>query len=401
MTDAATPSRTRKRNIARRIIDRPEVGALIGLAVVWTLFAILGGGSGFLTDLGTASYLDVATQVGIIGTSVTLLLIAGEFDLSIGSMVGFSGMVIALGVTQAGWPLWLALVVAFAIAIAYGAAVGWLVVRTGIPSFIVTLAGLFLLRGATIGFSRAIAQQPYIGGVKDAVEGDPLYNLFAGDLVGTLDKGFAWWMLLMVLGTILLTKTRFGNWIFASGGSAAAARASGVKVGQVKVLLFVACSASATLLATINVLSLGSADSFRGQGKEFEAAITAVIGGTSLSGGAGSVVGTAIGALTLGVVRQGLFFAGVDSDWYQAVLGLIPARRRAHQPPCPTGCARGLTDAAGRCCPHHRGARHLALLRQPHGARRRVHVGPGRRGRLSAGRQRRWQVDPHQDHLGL
>lgn len=323
MAEEVIASRARRRSPARRLVDRPEVGALIGLGVVWTLFAILGGGSGFLNELGIASYLDVATQVGIIGTSVTLLLIAGEFDLSIGSMVGFSGMVIALGVTQAGWPLWLALVVAFAISIAYGAAVGWLVVRTGLPSFIVTLAGLFLLRGATIGFSRAIAQQPYIGGVKDAVEGDPLNSLFTGDLIGTLDKGFAWWVVITILGAILLTKTRFGNWIFAAGGSSTAARASGVKVGQVKVLLFMACAASATLLATINVLQLGSADSFRGQGKEFEAAITAVIGGTALSGGAGSVVGTAIGALTLGVVRQGLFFAGVDADWYQAVLGLI------------------------------------------------------------------------------
>ena len=323
MAEAVIASRQRSRNIARRLIDRPEVGALIGFAVVWTLFAIVGGGSGFLTDLGVASYLDVAAQVGIIGTSVTLLLIAGEFDLSIGSMIGFSGMVIGLGTTQAGWPLWLALLVAFGIAIGYGAIVGWLVVRTGLPSFIVTLAGLFLLRGATIGFSRAIAQQPYIGGIKDAVEGDPLAGLFAGDLIGTLDKSFAWWMLLMVLGTILLTKMRFGNWIFASGGSATAARAQGVKVGQVKVLLFMFCAASATLLAAINVLTLGSADSFRGQGKEFEAAITAVIGGTSLSGGIGSVVGTAIGSLTLGVVRQGLFFAGVDADWYQAVLGLI------------------------------------------------------------------------------
>ena len=145
-------------SLIRRLIDRPEVGAAIGLAAVWVFFAIFGGGSGFLTERGTATYLDVATQVGIIGTTVTLLLIGGEFDLSIGSMVGFAGMIIALGVTKAGWPLWLSLLVALAFALAYGFAIGWLVMRTGIASFIITLGGLFLLRGATIGFSRTIAQ---------------------------------------------------------------------------------------------------------------------------------------------------------------------------------------------------------------------------------------------------
>ncbi len=320
---AAASGRVRHVSLSRRFVDRPEVGAAIGLAAVWLLFAVFGGGSGFLTERGTASYLDVATQVGIIGTTVTLLLIGGEFDLSIGSMVGFAGMIIALGVTQAGWPLWLSLLCALAFALAYGFAIGLLVVRTGIASFIVTLGGLFLLRGATIGFSRTIAHQPYIGGVRKAVGDDPLGKLFTGELIPGLNAGFAWWMAIMAVGAFVLTKTRFGNWIFAVGGSAAAARASGVPVARVKIILFMAVAASGALLAAVQVLTIGSANSFRGQGKEFEAAITAVIGGTSLSGGAGSIVGTAIGALTLGVVRQGLFFAGVDFDWYQAVLGLM------------------------------------------------------------------------------
>ncbi len=323
MTMALPHSRVRRVSLAHRIVERPEVGAAIGLTVVWSFFAILGGQSGFLTERGVASYLEIATQVGIVSTTVTLLLIAGEFDLSIGSMVGFSGMIIALGTTQAHWPLWVALLVALSFSLAYGYAVGLLVVRVGVPSFIITLAGLFLLRGATIGFSRTIAQQPYIGGVKQAIGNDPLQYLFSGDLIGSLDDGFAWWIGLTVVAAIILTRTRFGNWIFAAGGSASAARASGVPVDRVKIILFMAVAASGTLLAAIQVLSLGSADSFRGQGKEFEAAITAVIGGTSLSGGAGSIIGTAIGALTLGVVRQGLFFAGIDYDWYQSVLGLM------------------------------------------------------------------------------
>jgi simple sugar transport system permease protein len=323
MTVVPNGTRLRRVSLTSRIVERPEVGAAIGLLIVWVFFAILGRDSGFLTERGTSSYLGIAAEVGIISTSVTLLLIAGEFDLSIGSMVGFSGMIIALGTTQGGWPLWLAIAVALAFALVYGLGVGMLVVRVGVPSFIITLAGLFLLRGATIGFSRTIAQQPYIGGVKKAIGGDPLQYLFSGDLFGSIDKGFAWWLIVVAVASIVLTKTVFGNWIFAVGGSPTAARASGVPVARVKIILFMSVAASGVLLATIQVLSLGSADSFRGQGKEFEAAITAVIGGTALSGGRGSVIGTAIGALTLGVVRQGLFFAGVDYDWYQSVLGLM------------------------------------------------------------------------------
>jgi simple sugar transport system permease protein len=323
MTVVSNGTRLRRVSLASRIVERPEVGAAIGLLIVWVFFAILGHDSGFLTERGTSSYLGIAAEVGIISTSVTLLLIAGEFDLSIGSMVGFSGMIIALGTTQGGWPLWLAIAVALVFALVYGLGVGMLVVRVGVPSFIITLAGLFLLRGATIGFSRTIAQQPYIGGVKKAIGGDPLQYLFAGNLFGSIDKGIAWWLIVVAIASVVLTKTVFGNWIFAVGGSPNAARASGVPVARVKIILFMSVAASGVLLATIQVLSLGSADSFRGQGKEFEAAITAVIGGTALNGGRGSVIGTAIGALTLGVVRQGLFFAGVDYDWYQSVLGLM------------------------------------------------------------------------------
>jgi simple sugar transport system permease protein len=323
MAMALPQSRTRRLSLAQRIVERPEVGAAIGLIVLWAFFAVIGSDSGFLTTRGVSSYLNIAAQVGIVGTTVTLLLIAGEFDLSIGSMVGFTGMIVALGTTQAHWPLWIALSAALGFALVYGWGVGLLVVRARIPSFIVTLAGLFLLRGATIGFSRTIAQQPYIGGVKNVIGDDPLQYVFAGKIAESLDVGFVWWIGLVVLCTVVLTKTKFGNWIFAAGGSPSAARASGVPVARVKIILFMAVAASGVLLAAIQVLSLGSADSFRGQGKEFEAAITAVIGGTSLSGGTGSIVGTAIGALTLGVVRQGLFFVGIDYDWYQAVLGLM------------------------------------------------------------------------------
>ena len=168
---------------------------------------------------------------------------------------------------------------------------------------------------------------------------------------------------------VILTKTKFGNWIFAVGGSASAARASGVPVARVKIILFMAVAASGVLLAAIQVLSLGSADSFRGQGKEFEAAITAVIGGTSLSGGTGSIIGTAIGALTLGIVRQGLFFAGVDYDWYQAILGLMLLAAVLINQYHAAQRAEGLSHGRERQAAHHRGAVGVEVLRHRRCAR--------------------------------
>ena len=126
-----------------------------------------------------------------------------------------------------------------------------------------------------------------------------------------------------LLATFVLQRTRFGNWIYGAGGSAVAARNVGVPVARVKIILFMATAASAALLAVIQVLTFGSGDVLRGDGKEFEAIITAVIGGTLLTGGYGSAIGAVFGALTLGMTRQGLFFAGISADWYLAFLGLL------------------------------------------------------------------------------
>lgn len=318
-----TPDVKQSRSMGSFLRRRPEIGAAIGFFAIWMLFAGLAPDSGFLTARGFASYVNIAAQVGIVATTVTLLLIAGEFDLSIGSVVAFAGMILALGITEGGWPLWLGLLVSFGFSILYGYVVGVLVVYAKIPSFIVTLAGLFLLRGLTTGFAAQIAERPYVSGVTDNLQDDPLMLLFKGSFFGGIDISVIWWIAILILAHIVLNFTRFGNWIYASGGSATAARASGVPVERVKIILFIVVAMSGALLAAVQVLSLSSADSFRGQGKEFEAAITAVIGGTSLLGGIGSVIGTAIGALTLGVLRQGLFFLGIDYAWYQAVLGVM------------------------------------------------------------------------------
>jgi simple sugar transport system permease protein len=314
-------SRTRSTPLYRRLIGRPALGAVVGFLVVWIFFGLTA--NSFFTYGAAATYLNVAAEVGVVAAMVTLLLIGGEFDLSVGAMVGWSGMFCAISIVAWGWPLWLALLGTFGLAALYGVAAGYLVVRTGLPSFMVTLGGLFFLRGLTLGFSRGIIGRAYVEGVTAKVGDDPLMAILSGQFLHGLNITVIWWLLLSALAAYVLARTRLGNWILAVGGSAASARALGVPVARVKILLFVGTAMAAALLGIISALSYGSADPLRGQQKEFEAAIIAIVGGTLLSGGYGSVVGTVFGALTLGVVRQGLFFIGIEADWYQMLLGIV------------------------------------------------------------------------------
>jgi simple sugar transport system permease protein len=249
-------------------------------------------------------------------------MIAGEFDLSVGSMIGAAGVLLALPVTEFGWPLWLALPFTFAAAACIGLINGLLVVRTGVPAFIVTLAALFILRGVTIGVTGLVTDSTQVVGVNEALGDDPLLPLFSGELWG-LPVSVFWWLALTALGTWLLARTRFGNWALATGGDAAAARSTGVPVRRVKVVLFCSTSLAAALVGVLVVLGTGSADVLGGELKEFEAITAAVIGGTLLTGGYGSVVGAAFGALIFGMVSQGIFFTGVAADWFQSVLGAM------------------------------------------------------------------------------
>ena len=320
-TAPAGPSRIRSTPFYRRLAGRPALGAVVGFLVVWIFFGLTA--NSFFTYGAAATYLNVAAEVGVVASMVTLLLIGGEFDLSVGAMVGWSGMFCAISIVAWDWPLWLALVGTFGLAALYGTAAGYLVVRTGLPSFMVTLGGLFFLRGLTLGFSRGIVGRAYVEGVTDKVADDPLLAILSGQFAHGLNITVIWWLLLSALAAYVLARTRFGNWILAVGGSASSARALGVPVNRVKILLFVGTAMAAALLGVISALSYGSADPLRGQQKEFEAAIIAIVGGTLLSGGYGSVVGTVFGALTLGVVRQGLFFIGIEADWYQMLLGIV------------------------------------------------------------------------------
>lgn len=332
-TSSATAGHERLRPVSplRMLLSRPELGAVVGAVLVFLIFgflSVLRGdiGKGFLSIQGAASFLEVSAQVGILGATVALLMIAGEFDLSVGSMVGAAGLLLGLLIVQYGVPPTIAIILTFVFAIAVGAFNGWLRIKTGLPSFIITLGMLLILRGAGIGFTRAITSNTIVSGLNTYTANDPVAALFTSSINiggGAFKIVLVWWILSVVVATWVLTRTRFGNWIFAVGGSEQSARYVGVPVSRVKILLFMATAASAALLACIQVLSVGSADVLRGQNKEFEAIITAVVGGTLLTGGYGSALGSAFGAFILGTTQLGINFVGINSDWYQVVLGAI------------------------------------------------------------------------------
>ncbi len=306
----------------RNLLSRPELGAVAGAALVFGFFAIVAGDSGFLSFRGVVSWLEVSAQLGILAVAAALLMIGGEFDLSIGSTVGVAGMVIAIPVATYGWPVWAAILLAFGVALLIGLLNGTLVNRTRLPSFIVTLASLFILRGLTIGITRFLTGRTQVSGLKDAAGTDPLAQLFIGDILG-VPVSVYWWLALAATATWILVKTRAGNWIFGVGGDAEAARNTGVPVERVRVLLFMGTAVAATLFAALQVLDFGSADVTRGVQKEFEAIIAAVIGGCLLTGGYGSAVGAVFGALIFGMVQQGIFFTSVNTDWFQVFLGAM------------------------------------------------------------------------------
>ena len=323
MTQSTTGAKTRVRDVGalRRWLTRPELAAVAGAILVFAFFALVAGDSGFLTGAGTASYLEVAAQLGIVAVPVAMLMIAGEFDLSVGSMVGAAGMIIGIAIGEIGWPLWAAVLLSFVVALGVGFFNGYVVIKTGLPSFIVTLGMLFALRGLTIGFARLLTGRTQIG-IGDASAGSVLTSIFAGS-IGDFSASILWWLALALLGTWVLQRTVFGNWIFGAGGDAIAARNVGVPVNRVKISLFMCTALSAALLAAIQVLDAGSADVLRGELVELQAIAAAVIGGVLLTGGYGSVVGALFGALIFGMVQQGIFFTGVSTDWFQVFVGVM------------------------------------------------------------------------------
>ncbi|GAA0771307.1 ABC transporter permease [Ideonella azotifigens] len=327
-----------------KLMRRPELGAVAGLILVTGFFLAVADPVMF-NLAGLVNFLTPAAQLGIMALGASLLMIGGEFDLSIGSMVAFAGLIFGASITVLHLPLLAAVPLTLAVAGIIGVVNAAIVIRTGLPSFIVTLAALFILRGLSlVGLKWATGGSTQLRGIAEAVQGQAFLGLFSGKvfegLFATLtehrwlprfDNGepmitglpveIVWFVGLTALATWVLLRTPLGNWIFATGGDPAAAKNSGVPVRHIRIGLFVVAAMCAALVAIITVLDSGSTDARRGFQKEFEAIIAAVIGGCLLTGGYGSAVGAFLGSIIFGMVMIGLTYTRIDQDWYLVFLG--------------------------------------------------------------------------------
>ncbi|MBL9035744.1 MAG: ABC transporter permease [Rhodospirillaceae bacterium] len=335
----------------RVLLRRPEVGAFFVMVVVIVAIAIASNGVA-LNPLGLKNNLSIIAQFGIIATGACLLMIAGEFDLSIGSMIGFAGMSMAM-MLKWGLPFGLGPatpVTAFFLTLAMTLAIGWLigftVVRSGLSSFIVTLAFLFFLRGLTEVCFRLINQSTQISGLPDYKQESWFAWIFGGESFGWLydlwfalggnlnrageqwvtglDAKVVWWLLIAGAAAVLMARTQAGNWIYATGDNRESARANGVPVDKVRISLFMLTAFCSTVFAACQVFDTNTADAAKGNLKELEAIAIAVVGGTLMTGGFGTVLGVVFGAVTFGLVANAVFFIpAIDGSYYRVFVGVV------------------------------------------------------------------------------
>jgi simple sugar transport system permease protein len=322
----APDERLARINPISALVNRPDMGAVIGAIAVFLLFAWTARGVGWIHDLGvTSQWSDQGAQYGIVAVPVALLMIGGEFDLSAGVMIGSSGLLLGLLVTRWDVNIWPAILIVMVAAAAIGFINGYVVVRTRLPSFIVTLGTFFILQGVNAGGTLKLTGTVAVNDIDGASGFSSARPFFASTFWSPYDFKIeiVWWLGLTAVGAFVLARTRFGNWIYAVGGDAVAARNIGVPVARTKIVLFMMTSMTSALLGIITAISLRSIQANEGVGREFIFIIAAVVGGCLLTGGYGSVIGAAFGSAILGMAGIGIILSQWDSNWVYAFQGGI------------------------------------------------------------------------------
>jgi simple sugar transport system permease protein len=311
-----------------KLMKRPEIGALVAAVVIFIFFAVTT--EAFATASGASTWLRGASTIGIMGVAVALLMIGGEFDLSAGAMTGFTGLVVGVLTTEYGLNIWAAILVSLGLALGIGAINGILVMRTGLPSFIVTLGTFFVLQGIDLAGTKALIGQVAIQGMSNVPYYDQAKKVFGSsiDINGSAPGGAIyasvfWWIAVTAVATWILLRTRTGNWIFSVGGQQTAARQIGVPVFKTKVGLFMTTAGAGWLVGMLLLFTTSTVQSNTGVGQEFIYIICAVVGGCLMTGGYGSAIGAAFGALIYGMVNQGIVYSGWDNNWLRAFLGVM------------------------------------------------------------------------------
>ncbi|MGL4237393.1 ABC transporter permease [Tabrizicola sp.] len=301
------------------LLRRPESGALLGLLAVLIFFGFFGGVT-FLKPAGMSSWLNVAANLGLIAIPVGLLMIAGELDISVGAMVPFGAMTVAVISGHYGLSIWLGIAAALGFGVIVGLINGIMVVRTVVPSLIVTLGSLFAVQGVVLGLTVLITKST---SVALTTEG-PAKAMF-GDFIlgGQLQVMVLWWFLATGAYIYFVHFSRFGNWIFAMGGDKVSARNAGIPTERMTILLFVLSATSAAFVGMCQAMLYNSAQVAGGQSFIFNSIISVVVGGVLLTGGFGSIIGIFLGTITFAVVTQGIYYTDFDRNWSSLIIGVL------------------------------------------------------------------------------
>jgi simple sugar transport system permease protein len=296
----------------------PEFGPLVLLVAEIALFTAIN--PTFISPLNVSNTLTFTVELGLIALGMTLLMTAGEFDLSVGSMFGFAPVLMWTLFNAEFLSFGMSFLVAMLTAMAIGLFTGLFVTRLKIPSFLVTLGMLLVVRGTALYITNGFPQRTW------SAEGTWLATILVGDFyVGPfrIYASLFWFVAVAVVLGYVLTRTKIGNWIQASGGNPQAARARGVKVERTKIALFVLTATLASFAGMISSIRTASANPNSGTGYELEVIAMVVIGGTVLTGGRGTILGTVIGTLILRVMRNGIVLIGVPGLAYNIFVGAI------------------------------------------------------------------------------
>ncbi len=307
------------------LLRRPESGAFLGLIAVLIFFSIFGGLK-FLQFAGMTSWLNVAASLGIIAIPVGLLMIAGELDISIGAMVPAGAMMTAVIGGHYGLPIWWGIAATLVFGVIVGLVNGLMVVRTAVPSLIITLGSLFAVQGILLGLTVLVTKSTSVAlattGAAKSMFGD--FVSFGGIFPpGQLQVVVIWWILFTACYVFFVHYSRYGNWLFAMGGDKVSARNAGIPTDRMTILLFVLSAVSAAFVGMCQAILFNVAQVAGGQSFIFNAIIAVVVGGVLLTGGFGSVIGIFFGTITFAIVNQGIYFTNFDRNWSSLIIGVL------------------------------------------------------------------------------
>ncbi|MFC9745644.1 ABC transporter permease [Streptomyces niveus] len=308
----------------RKLLGRPELGAVVGALAVFLFFSVVADSFLKTSSFGTVLY--AASTIGIMAVPVALLMIGGEFDLSAGVLVTSSALISSMFSYQMTANIWVGVFVSLLVTLAIGVFNGFMLTRTKLPSFIITLGTFLMLTGLNLGLTKLISDTVSTKSVSDMQGFESARKLFASELnLGgvELKVTILWWVGLVALATWILLRTRFGNWIFAVGGNAEAARAVGVPVRLTKIGLYMGVGFCAWVSGQHLLFSFDVVQSGEGVGNELIYIIAAVIGGCLITGGYGSAIGSAVGAFIFGMTSKGIVYAEWNPDWFKFFLGAM------------------------------------------------------------------------------